>query len=77
MGFAVVMTMKKKLPMTCNVLSAFLVITFVINTIVDYTQYSAAFTSAPFSLCVLVNALFLVIPAIVVFIIGSIVKKDQ
>ena len=33
--------------------------------------------SAPFYLWVLVNALFLVIPAIILFVIGFVVKKKQ
>jgi hypothetical protein len=72
-----VMTMKKKVPMVCIIVSAILVVAFVIKSIVDYTQYSAILNSAPFSVWVLVNALYLVIPAIVVFVIGFIVKKKQ
>jgi len=69
--------MKKKAPMVCNIVSAILVIAFVIKSIVDYAQYSATVNSAPFYVWVLVNTLYLVIPAIVVFIIGLIVKKKQ
>jgi len=69
--------MKKKVPMICNIVSSVLIIAFVIKSIVDYTQYSTSLNSAPFSVWVLVNVLYLVIPAIVVFIIGFIVKKKQ
>ena len=69
--------LKKKAPMVCNIVSAILVIVFVIKSIVDYTQYSTTLNSAPFYVWVLVNTLYLVIPAIVVFIIGLIVKKKQ
>lgn len=75
-GFAEVMTMKKKVPMVCNIVSVILMIAFVIKSIVDYTQYSTTLNSAPFSVWVLVNALYMVIPAIVVFVIGFIVKKQ-
>ena len=74
--FAKVMTMKKKVPMVCNIVSVILMIAFVIKSIVDYTQYSTTLNSAPFSVWVLVNALYMVIPAIVVFVIGFIVKKQ-
>lgn len=74
--FAEVMTMKKKVPMVCNIVSVILMIAFVIKSIVDYTQYSTTLNSAPFSVWVLVNALYMVIPAIVVFVIGFIVKKQ-
>ena len=69
--------MKKKLPKVCWIVSAVLVVAFVIKTIVDYTQYSADFNSAPFSVWILVNALYFIIPAIIVFVIGFIVKKKQ
>ena len=69
--------MKKILPIVCNIISAILVIAFVIKSIVDYTQYSTTFNSAPFSTWLLVNALYLIIPAIIVFVIGFIVKKKH
>lgn len=67
--------MKQKVPMICNIVSLILLIVFVIKSIVDYTQYSTSLNSAPFYLWVLVNALFLVIPAIILFVIGFVVKK--
>lgn len=68
--------MKQKVPMICNIVSLILLIVFVIKSI-DYTQYSTSLNSAPFYLWVLVNALFLVIPAILLFVIGFVVKKKQ
>lgn len=67
--------MKQKVPMICNIVSLILLIAFVIKSIVDYTQYSTSLNSAPFYLWVLVNALFLVIPAIILFVIGFVVKN--
>lgn len=69
--------MKKKLPIVCGIVSAVFVVTFVIKTIVDYTQYSANLNSAPFSVWILVNALYFIIPATIVFVIGCIMKKKQ
>lgn len=67
----------KKLPMTCYIVSTVLVIVFVIKSIVDYTQYLADFNSAPFSVWLLMNALYFIVPAIIVFVIGFIAKKKQ
>lgn len=72
-----VFRMKQKVPMICNIVSLILLIVVVIKSIVDYTQYSTSLNSAPFYLWVLVNALFLVIPAIILFVIGFVVKKKQ
>lgn len=67
--------MKKKLPIICNAVSAVLVIAFVIKCIIDYKQYLASFGSAPFSVWVLFNALYLLIPAAIVSAVGFITKK--
>ena len=67
--------MKKILPIICYIASAALVAAFIIKSIVDYTQYSATLNSAPFYVWVLVNALYLIIPAIIVFVAGFIVKR--
>ena len=69
--------MKKYIPMICYVVSAVLAIIFIIKSIVDYSNYSAIENSAPFSAWVLVNALYFIIPAIIVFVVGLIVKKKQ
>jgi len=69
--------MKKYIPMICNIISALLVITFIVKSIVDYFQYDKIVNSAPFFAQVLVNALYLIIPAIIVVIVGIIVKKKQ
>ena len=69
--------MKKYIPMICYVVSAVLAIIFIIKSIFDYSNYSAIENSAPFSAWVLVNALYFIIPAIIVFVVGLIVKKKQ
>ena len=69
--------MKKKLPMLSNVISAVLVIVFVIKCLIDYKQYLASYGSAPFSVWIMVNALYFLIPAVIVFGVGFIVKKRQ
>lgn len=69
--------MKKKLPIICNAVSAVLVIVFVIKCIIDYKQYLASFGSAPFSVWIFMNVLYLLLPAAIVFAVGVIVKKKQ
>lgn len=69
--------MKKNIPMICNIVSAILVIAFIVKSIIDYFQYDKIVNSAPFSAQVLVNALYLIIPAIIVFVVGIIVKKKN
>lgn len=67
--------MKKIIPIICCIVSAILVIAFIIKSVTDYSHYSPIFNSAPFSAWVLVNALYFIVPAILVLVAGIIVKK--
>ena len=67
--------MKKKITTICKVLCVVLIIAFIILSIVDYVNYNPMITSAPYYVDLLVNALFLLMPAIIVFIIGIIIEK--
>lgn len=67
--------MKKIITTICKVLSVVLVITFIVLNIIDYVNYNPMVTSAPYYVNLLVNALFLLIPAVIVFIIGIIIEK--
>lgn len=67
--------MGRKLPLACYVISFALVIAFIVKSIIDYTRYLESYGSAPFHVWVLVNALYLIIPAIIALIVGVIVKK--
>lgn len=69
------MVMKKTIPIICCIVSAILVIAFIIKNVTDYSHYSPTFNSAPFSAWVLANALYFILPAILVLIAGIIVKK--
>ena len=71
------MAVKKTVPGICSIISAVLVTVFVVKSIADYTQYTDSLNSAPFSVWLLVNALHLIVPAIIVFIIGFTVKKHS
>ena len=65
----------KKISRICRVVSIALVIVFAVKCAVDYAAYSPTTTSAPFSLCVEVNAFLFLLPAIIVFVIGSVLQK--
>ncbi len=75
--FAEIMFTIKNIPKICNIVSAILAAAFVIKCLVDYTHYSNTLNSAPFYVWVLVNILFLIIPAIIVLVIGIAAKIKQ
>ena len=68
---------KLNIPKLCYIISTLLLIGFVINTILDYSRYNSTLNSAPFYLWVLVNMLCFIVPAIIVFIVGLVIKKKQ
>lgn len=68
---------KKNIQIICNIISAVLVIAFVIKTIINYFQYDAMVNSAPFYVWILTNAMFIVVPAIIMFVIGIIIGRKH
>lgn len=75
--FAKITDMKKNLSRIFYFVSTILVAAFVIKSIVDYSHYSNTLNSAPFYVWVMVNALYFIIPAIVVFVVGIVMRKKQ
>lgn len=61
----------------CYTLSSLLFLGFIINTIIDYNRYNSTLNSAPFYLWIVVNMLCFIAPAIIVLIVGMIIKKKQ
>jgi len=59
----------------CYILSVLLVICFIINTIVDYNRYNSTLNSAPFYWWIIVNAICFIVPAIIILVVGLIIKK--
>ena len=55
--------------------SVLMVLGFFIHVAVDYRQYTTSFTSAPFWVWILVDALLWLIPAAVAAIAGFVAKK--
>ena len=66
---------KKNIQIICNIISELLAIVFVIKTIINFFQYDTLLNAAPFYVWILVNALFLLIPASIVFVVGIIVSR--
>lgn len=67
--------MKMKISTICKVLSVVLIIAFIVLSIIDYVNYNPIVTSTPYYVNLIINALFLLIPAITVYIISIIVEK--
>ena len=59
----------------CYGLSVLLFIGFIINTIIDYARYNSTLNSAPFYLQIVVNAICFIVPAIILFVVGFVIKK--
>lgn len=66
---------KISMPKICNTLSIILIISFVVKSIVDYFNYSPTLNSAPFYVWILVNIFCFLIPAIIIFFVGIIIKR--
>lgn len=66
--------MNNRISKWCNIISLVLIVCFIIKTIFDYGKYSSTLNSAPFYLWILVNALYFLLPALILFIVG-IIKK--
>lgn len=59
----------------CYFISVLLVVGFVICIIWDWINYNTVLNSAPFYLGVIVNAVLLLIPAGILFLIGRLLKR--
>ena len=67
----------KKVPIICNFIGISLVVAFIIKCVIDYTQYSSITNSAPFYVWILTSALYFLVPAIMVFVFGTYIKKKH
>ncbi len=61
----------------CNILSVVLIVCFFIKTVIDYGKYANTFNSAPFSLWVLVNAVYFIFPAVIIIVVGAVLRKKK
>lgn len=69
--------MKRNVSKWCNMVSFVLLICFVVKTVMDYGKYSSTLNSAPFEVWILVNAIYLLLPALVIFLVGVFIKKKR
>ena len=65
---------KTKFSTRCNIISIVLLIIFIVKVIIDWVRYDTFLNSAPFWLWVAVDAVYFVVPAIIMFIIGLAIK---
>lgn len=68
---------KSNITKACNILCIILLICFIVKTIIDYTQYSSTLNSAPFYVQIIVNILCFALPAVILFIVGIIIKMKN
>ena len=61
----------------CGILSGILLLCFGIKTAIDYAQYTTTLNSAPFSVWVLVNGLYFIVPAVILLVIGLVYKRKK
>ena len=55
--------------------SVLMVLGFVVNLVVDYQKFQASFTSAPFWIWIITDALVWLLPALIAFVAGFVAKK--
>ena len=65
---------KKNGAKLCDLIGIILLLAFILKTAMDYSRYTATLNSAPFYVWVLANALYFIIPAMAVFIVGGVLR---
>ena len=68
---------KEKILKICNLVAFLFALSFLLRLARDWTLYSRALNSAPFSVWVLADALQYLMPAAVMFLIGRVVKHQK
>lgn len=61
----------------CYALSILLFLSFIIKSIVDYSQYNSTLNSAPFYIWIIANIVYFIVPAIIALIVGIVIKNKQ
>ena len=60
---------------TCYVISATLLVAFVIKLLRDIYVYNTTLNSAPFYIWLVVDMIYFIVPAIILLVIGKVVQK--
>ncbi len=55
----------------CYGVCVLLLLGFFVNTMIDYSRYDSTLNSAPFSVWIIVNAIYFVVPAAIALVIGK------
>lgn len=64
-------------PTVCNIISLLLLLCFFISTAISYYRYSRTLNSAPFYVWIIIHTIYYIVPAILVFLIGILIKHKQ
>ncbi len=67
--------MKKTIMKLCKIVPIVLLGCFVVSVITGYARYSSTLNSAPFSVWVLVDALYFEAPSLILFVVGIVLEK--
>ena len=59
------------------ILSAVFAVIFPINTVIDYVNYQNSLNSAPFYIWIWANILYFIVPAVIAFIVGLVLRKSK
>ncbi len=60
-----------------NISGLILIIVFIVKSLFDFLIYDPNSNSAPFYIWIIANAVYFIIPAIIIFIIGRFFKKTK
>ena len=69
--------MKNVISKLCCISSIILIACFIIKTVIDYGKYSSTLNSAPFYIWILINTVYFILPALIIFIVGFVLKKKR
>ena len=68
-------SVKKKIIKFCKIIPIVLLVCFAISVTTGYARYSSTLNSAPFSVWVLVDAIYFILPGIILWITGIVLQK--
>lgn len=59
------------------IISIGLFFAFFVKTYIDYTNYNSIINSAPFSVWVMVNTIYFIVPSVILLIMGYFINKKN
>ena len=67
--------MKKTIMRLCKIVPIVLLVCFIVSVVTGYARYSSTLNSAPFSVWVLADVIYFIVPALLLFATGMILRK--